>query len=102
MKIYKNGEYESQRGISILETNAITDDKLFYLGKAGDNANMHTGSMDNATVYDFVLERVLTPENILGSSTNVKNQWLFTATSRIRDHWGWFKSSHPGQYYWLS
>jgi Concanavalin A-like lectin/glucanases superfamily len=56
MKVYKNGQYDGERDISRLGTNALSDDKLFNLGRAGDNANMYTGSMDNVAVYDFVLQ----------------------------------------------
>ncbi len=57
---YRNGQYISQSDISILGTNALTDDKLFKLGSAGEASSQYTGSMDNVAVYEFVLQ----PEDV--------------------------------------
>lgn len=55
MKVYKNGQYESQIDISILGTNALSDGSDFHFGQANAN-NYYYGSMDNVALYDFVLQ----------------------------------------------
>ncbi len=48
--------YDGERDVSIFLANPITADKLFRLGTACDVTIMFTASMDNAAVYDVVLE----------------------------------------------
>ena len=55
MKGYKDGQYVDEVDITALGNAAISDDKLFSLGKAGEAASMYTGLMDNVGIYDFVL-----------------------------------------------
>ncbi len=55
MKVYKNGVYENQVDISILGTNAVTDSSILDFGSAATGAK-YTGTLDNVTMYDFVLD----------------------------------------------